>query len=112
MDKYRDTLPEDKQGKPFVMYGRLLSLPRTCMCNALRRGAEDLLMIKVFIIARAVPYIPGLYASLQLLQDFLDEEQRVSPSGYYLATTQAATEVIVHNQLSQTPTDSSEAEPS
>ncbi len=75
------------------------------MCS----GADVLLILFAYIIVKA--RVPSLWAELQVMDDFISEKHRCMVTGYYLATTQAAVELVLTNDLRIPQVDHTQAPP-
>jgi hypothetical protein len=75
-------------------------------------NADDLLILFCYLLARCRKKLVYLSAQLAMMSDYLNAEQRVTLRGYYLATLQAAVELIqtdaLHVRNSNSPTLSSQ----
>ena len=60
-------------------------------------GADDLLLLFAYLLIHARS--GALLAELAFLADFIPEHQRCTMQGYYLATTQAAAELLASDEL-------------
>jgi DNA mismatch repair ATPase MutL len=56
-------------------------------------GADDLLVLFVSLIVKG--RVPSLHAQTQMMHDYTPEQDRFLMPGYYLATTQAAMELML-----------------
>lgn len=56
-------------------------------------GADDLLLLFTYLLLRG--QLPSLLSELAFLSDFIPDHQRCSMYGYYVATTQAAAELLL-----------------
>jgi hypothetical protein len=76
----------------------ILSLTCAVLCVGIcHSGADDLLILFTYIITYAdVPY---LLAEMNFMDDYMDDKHRCMMTGYYLATTQASTELIMTHDI-------------
>lgn len=63
-------------------------------------GADDLLLLFTYLLIHTS--VPNLLAELSFLSDFIPEHQRCTMQGYYLATTQAAAELLMSEDFHAT----------
>ena len=63
-------------------------------------GADDLLLLFTYLLLRTG--VPSLLAELAFLGDFIPDHQRCTMQGYYLATANAAAELLTSEQFQAT----------
>jgi len=81
----------------------IVSVARSiCACvdhvgGAVVIGADDLLLLFTHILIRS--RLPHLHAEIRFMDEYMTEQHRMLMTGYYLATTQAASEMIMSHDL-------------
>jgi len=64
-------------------------------------GADDLLLLFVYLLVHSRLGVPALLAELAFLADFIPEHKRCTMEGYYLAVSTAAAELITSGEILQ-----------